>query len=248
MFERFTDRARKVVKLAQEQAKLIGHDHVGTEHILLGLIVEGEGMAAVVLRTLGITYEKATLLAYGASVHSPIASGLTPERYGNVAFTARAKLVFELSLREALKFGHNYIGTEHLLLGIIDQDGSTATKLLSDASVTSPEVRDAVLDCLADRPIKTKQSMILVSDETWRGSQKGTALNGLVNLVTPGKLVGMSVLPRQTEQDLKNPEFVELLVDDGKLGGQQIAILRVVIERPDGTQQDVRIFFDSSVD
>src|ERR1700751_4091996 len=103
MFERFTDRARRVVVLAQEEARMLNHNYIGTEHILLGLIHEGEGVAAKALESLGIALE-------GGRQQAPS---------GHIPFTPRAKKVLELSLREALQLGHNYIGTEHILLGLI---------------------------------------------------------------------------------------------------------------------------------
>src|ERR1051325_4300664 len=112
MFERFTDRARRVVVLAQEEARMLSHNYIGTEHILLGLIHEGEGVAAKALESLGISLE-----AVRAQVEAPS---------GHIPFTPRAKKVLELSLREALQLGHNYIGTEHILLGLIREGEGVA--------------------------------------------------------------------------------------------------------------------------
>ena len=111
MFERFTDRARRVVVLAQEEARLLNHSYIGTEHILLGLIHEGEGVAAKALESLGISLE-----AVRSQVEEIIGQGGSSPS-GHIPFTPRAKKVLELSLREALQLGHNYIGTEHILLG-----------------------------------------------------------------------------------------------------------------------------------
>src|SRR5690606_23086445 len=113
LFERFTDRARRVVVLAQEEARLLNHSYIGTEHILLGLIHEGEGVAAKALESLGISLE-----AVRSQVEEIIGQGGTAPS-GHIPFTPRAKKVLELSLREALQLGHNYIGTEHILLGLI---------------------------------------------------------------------------------------------------------------------------------
>ncbi|MGH8921240.1 MAG: Clp protease N-terminal domain-containing protein, partial [Actinomycetes bacterium] len=113
MFERFTDRARRVLVLAQEEARLLNHNFIGTEHILLGLIHEGEGVAAKALEQLGISLE-----AVREKVEETIGpAGTSPA--GSPPFTPRAKKVLELSLREALQLGHNYIGTEHMLLGLV---------------------------------------------------------------------------------------------------------------------------------
>ena len=111
MFERFTDRARRVVVLAQEEAKMLNHNYIGTEHILLGLIHEGEGVAAKALESLGISLD-----AVREQVQDIIGQG-QQQPTGHIPFTPRAKKVLELSLREALQLGHNYIGTEHILLG-----------------------------------------------------------------------------------------------------------------------------------
>ena len=113
LFERFTDRARRVVVLAQEEARLLNHNYIGTEHILLGLIHEGEGIASQALESLGISLE-----AVRDQVEEIIGQG-SQSPNGHIPFTPRAKKVLELSLREALQLGHNYIGTEHILLGLI---------------------------------------------------------------------------------------------------------------------------------
>jgi ATP-dependent Clp protease ATP-binding subunit ClpC len=113
MFERFTDRARRVVVLAQEEARLLNHNYVGTEHVLLGLIRESQGVAAKALESLGISLE-----AVRTQVEEIIGQGqMAPT--GHIPFTPRAKKVLELSLREAKQLGHDYIGTEHILLGLI---------------------------------------------------------------------------------------------------------------------------------
>ncbi len=124
MFERFTDRARRVVVLAQEEARLLNHNYIGTEHILLGLIHEGEGVAAKALESLGISLE-----AVRAQVEEIIGHG-GPAPSGHIPFTPRAKKVLELSLREALQLGHNYIGTEHILLGLIREGEGVAAQVL----------------------------------------------------------------------------------------------------------------------
>ena len=120
MFERFTDRARRVVVLAQEEARMLNHNYIGTEHILLGLIHEGEGVAAKGLESLGISLE-----AVRSQVEEIIGQGQQAPS-GHIPFTPRAKKVLELSLREALQLGHNYIGTEHILLGLIREGEGVA--------------------------------------------------------------------------------------------------------------------------
>src|SRR5947207_9407082 len=113
MFERFTERARRVVVLAQEEARALNHNYIGTEHILLGLVYDGEGVAAEALESLGISLEAVRL-----QVEEIIGRGASAST-GHIPFTPRAKKVLELSLREALQLGHDYIGTEHILLGLI---------------------------------------------------------------------------------------------------------------------------------
>ena len=130
MFERFTDRARRVVVLAQEEARMLNHNYIGTEHILLGLIHEGEGVAAKALESLGISLD-----AVRQQVEEIIGQGQQAPS-GHIPFTPRAKKVLELSLREALQLGHNYIGTEHILLGLIREgEGVAAQVLITQASV-----------------------------------------------------------------------------------------------------------------
>jgi ATP-dependent Clp protease ATP-binding subunit ClpA len=126
MFERFSDRARRVVVLAQEEARRLNHNYIGTEHILLALIHEGEGVAAKAMESLGITLEAAR-----QQVEQIIGRG--PEAPpGHIPFTPRAKKVLELSLREAIQLGHIYVGTEHILLGLIREDDGVAVQILAE--------------------------------------------------------------------------------------------------------------------
>ena len=155
MFERFTDRARRVVVLAQEEARLLNHNYIGTEHILLGLIHEGEGVAARALESLGISLE-----GVREQVEEIIGKGGTLPS-GHIPFTPRAKKVLELSLREALQLGHNYIGTEHILLGLIREGEGVAAQVLSKLGADLAKVRQHVIQLLSgygsggDRPEKT---------------------------------------------------------------------------------------------
>ncbi len=139
MFERFTDRARRVVVLAQEEARLLGHNFIGTEHILLGLIHEGEGVAATALESLGIGLE-----AVRERVTEIVGVG-TKAQAGHIPFTPRAKKVLELSLREALQLGHNYIGTEHILLGLIREGEGVAAQVLVSMGADLNRVRLQVI-------------------------------------------------------------------------------------------------------
>jgi ATP-dependent Clp protease ATP-binding subunit ClpC len=142
MFERFTDRARRSLVLAQEEARGLGHNFIGTEHILLGLLAEGSGVAFIALRSLGFTVEgirEAVAAAIGSS-GEPVSE--------KPPFTPRAKKVLEASLREALKLGHNYIGTEHMLLGIVQEGEGVAAQVLVGQGHALDEVRHAVISTL----------------------------------------------------------------------------------------------------
>ncbi|GAA3238735.1 hypothetical protein GCM10020216_062980 [Nonomuraea helvata] len=140
MFERFTDRARRVVVLAQEEARMMSHNYIGTEHILLGLIHEGEGLAALVLDGCGVELDHVR-----AFVEREVGPG-TKSPGGHIPFTLRAKKVLELSLREALQLRHNYIGTEHILLGLIREGEGLAAQALVDAGADLPDVRQRLLE------------------------------------------------------------------------------------------------------
>ena len=169
MFERFTDRARRVAVLAQEEARMLNHDHIGTEHILLGLIREGEGVAAKALESLGISQE-----AVRRQVEEIIGQGQQPPS-GHIPFTPRAKKVLELSLREALQLGHNYVGTEHILLGLIREGGGVAAQVLVKLGADLNRVRQQVNQLLggdqgkeqaaAGPPSETGPSTSLVLDQ-----------------------------------------------------------------------------------
>src|SRR6187551_2533030 len=143
MFERFTDRARRVVVLAQEEARMLNHNYIGTEHILLGLIHEGEGVAAKALESLGISLE-----GVRQQVEEIIGQGQQAPS-GHIPFTPRAKKVLELSLREALQLGHNYIGTEHILLGLIREGEGVAAQVLGKLGADLSSVRQQVIQLLS---------------------------------------------------------------------------------------------------
>ncbi|HLF70376.1 MAG TPA: ATP-dependent Clp protease ATP-binding subunit [Actinomycetota bacterium] len=150
MFERFTDRARRVVVLAQEEARLLNHNYIGTEHILLGLISEGEGVAAKALESLGVSLDSVR-----SQVEEIIGSG-TASPPGHIPFTPRAKKVLELSLREALQLGHNYIGTEHILLGLIREGEGVAAQVLQKLGADLGRVRQQVIQLLQGYPAQEK--------------------------------------------------------------------------------------------
>jgi ATP-dependent Clp protease ATP-binding subunit ClpA len=143
LFERFTERARQVVVLAQDEARALKHNYIGTEHLLLGLLREEEGLAARVLESLDIELEEvraqvARIIGQGDEVAT-----------GQIPFTPRAKKVLDLSLREALRLGHNYIGTEHILLGLARADDGVAARILLDFDADADTIRDEVLRMLS---------------------------------------------------------------------------------------------------
>mgnify|MGYP005843701227 FL=1 len=143
MFERFTERARQVVVLAQEEARALKHNYIGTEHLLLGLLREEEGVAARVLDALDVSVEEvraAVVRIVGSGEESP---------QGQIPFTPRAKKVLELALREALSLGHNYIGTEHILLGLVREDEGVAARILLDLDAESEKIRNEVMRTLS---------------------------------------------------------------------------------------------------
>src|ERR1700728_4001813 len=143
MFERFTDRARRVVVLAQEEARMLNHNYIGTEHILLALIREGEGVAAHALESLGISLE-----GVRQQVEEIIGRGQQAPPSGHIPLTPRTKKVLELSLREALRLGHNYIGTEHILLGLIREGDGVAAQVLVMLGADLNRVRQQVIQLL----------------------------------------------------------------------------------------------------
>ncbi|AKK03974.1 ATP-dependent Clp protease ATP-binding subunit [Corynebacterium epidermidicanis] len=143
MFERFTDRARRVIVLAQDEARMLNHNYIGTEHILLGLISEGEGVAAKALESMGINLEDVR-----REVEEIIGQGTQPPT-GHIPFTPRAKKVLELSLREGLQMGHKYIGTEFLLLGLIREGEGVAAQVLVKLGADLPRVRQQVIQLLS---------------------------------------------------------------------------------------------------
>ncbi len=145
MFERFTDRARRVLVVAQQEARLLGHDYIGTEHILLGLLGDDQSVAAKALGALGIS-----LKAARTKVNEIIAPSEAPLDGSPPAFTPRAKKTLELSLREALQLGHNYIGTEHILLGLVREGEGVGAQILQSMGATLEGVREEVITLLGD--------------------------------------------------------------------------------------------------
>jgi ATP-dependent Clp protease ATP-binding subunit ClpC len=181
MFERFTDRARRVVVLAQEEARLLNHNYIGTEHLLLGLIHEGEGLAAKALESLGVSLEQVR-----SQVEEMIGVGTaTPQ--GHIPFTPRAKKVLELSLREALQLGHNYIGTEHILLGLLREGEGVAAQVLLKLGLDLAKVRQTVLQLMQGY------------QQQGREGQQGEAPSGSLVLDQFGR--NLTALAAQTKLD-----------------------------------------------
>src|SRR5947199_194187 len=163
MFERFTERARQVVVLAQDEARALKHNYIGTEHILLGLLREEEGLAARVLESLDIPVEEvraqvARIVGQGDEVTT-----------GQIPFTPRAKKVLELALREALSLGHNYIGTEHILLGLVRENEGVAARILLDFDADAEKIRNAIIRMLKGKQIYSLDLAALVAGSKYRG-------------------------------------------------------------------------------
>ena len=193
MFERFTERARQVVVLAQEEARILKHNYIGTEHILLGLLREEEGLAARVLESLDITVERVR-----AQVVRIVGSG-EEVTSGQIPFTPRAKKVLELALREALSLGHNYIGTEHILLGLVRENEGVAARILLDFDADSEKIRNEVIRMLSG-PGGRRQGQS-GSGQSGEGKKSSKLLDqfgrNLTRLAAEGKLD--PVVGRETE-------------------------------------------------
>ena len=196
MFERFTDRARRVVVLAQEEARRLNHNYIGTEHILLGLIQEGEGHAAKAIEELNISIESVrseVVEIIGEGQQSPS---------GHIPFTPRAKKVLELSLREALQLGHNYIGTEHILLGLIREGEGVAAQVLKKLGAELSQVRQTVIKLISNSGEGKKAQAASTGGRERPGSGTGSAIldqfgRNLTRMGKEGKLD--PVIGRTTE-------------------------------------------------
>ncbi|HZA57993.1 MAG TPA: Clp protease N-terminal domain-containing protein, partial [Solirubrobacterales bacterium] len=191
MFERFTERARQVVVLAQEEARTLKHNYIGTEHILLGLLREEEGLAARVLESLDITVERVR-----SQVVRIVGSG-EEVTAGQIPFTPRAKKVLELALREALSLGHNYIGTEHILLGLVRENEGVAARILLDFDADSEKIRNEVIRMLSGPGGRRQGS----GESSGEGKKSSKLLDqfgrNLTKLASDGKLD--PVIGRETE-------------------------------------------------
>src|ERR1700721_2196698 len=228
MFERFTDRARRVVVLAQEEARMLNHNYIGTEHILLGLIHEGEGVAAKSLESLGIS-----LGGVRSQVEEIIGQGQQAPS-GHIPFTPRAKKVLELSLREALQLGHNYIGTEHILLGLIREGDGVAAQVLVKLGADLNRVRQQVIQLLhgyqgkepaaSGTAAESAPSTSLVLDQFGRNLTQGAREGKLDPVIGREKEIErvMQVLSRRTKN---NPVLI------GEPGVGKTAIVEGLAQR-----------------
>jgi ATP-dependent Clp protease ATP-binding subunit ClpC len=194
MFERFTDRARRVLVFAQEEARDLGHALLGTEHVLLGLIREGDGVAAKALDVLGITYdlvrEKVKVLTEFATEDSPHSQPFTP----------RAKMVLEMSLREAVQLGDSYIGTEHVLLGIVRQGDGTAAQILNELGVEMSDIENQVVELMPNRSNRE------VGEPSFHVIYDGAKFRGVV------RAVGEQLRPDLDASDLD--DLADTIADD----------------------------------
>jgi len=169
MFDRFTDRAKKVMNLARQEAQRFNHEYLGTEHILLGLVQEGSGVAANVLKNMGIDLNKIRM-----EVEKIVKTGPSMVTMGQLPITPRAKKVLELSMEEAGNLGHNYIGTEHLLLGLIKENEGIAAQVLLNLTVKLEDVREEVLDFLGADTSDEEDEETSVGDEGPSGQPGGS--------------------------------------------------------------------------
>src|SRR5476651_2465535 len=191
MFERFTERARQVVVLAQEEARTLKHNYIGTEHILLGLLREEEGLAARVLESLDITVERVRgqvvrIVGSGEEVTS-----------GQIPFTPRAKKVLELALREALSLGHNYIGTEHILLGLVRENEGVAARIFLDFAADAEKIRNEIIRMLSGPGRRGKAQGGPPGEKSKSSKLLDQFGRNLTKLASEGKLD--PVVGRQTE-------------------------------------------------
>jgi ATP-dependent Clp protease ATP-binding subunit ClpA len=192
MFERFTDRARRVVVLAQDEARMLNHNYIGTEHVLLGLLHEGDGVAAKALESLGISLE-----AVRQQVEEIIGQGQQAPS-GHIPFTPRAKKVLELSLREALQLGHDYIGTEHILLGLIREGEGVAAQVLVRLGADLNRVRQQVKQTLHTGQGEAAEAVPLrgpVVREIWLGEIQSTLRSIAERLTAIERHLGMMDRP-----------------------------------------------------
>jgi ATP-dependent Clp protease ATP-binding subunit ClpC len=188
VFERFTERARHVVVLAQDEARKLKHTYIGTEHLLLGLLREEEGLAARVLGALGVTLEGAreqvaSIVGFGDEASA-----------GQIPFTPRGKKVLELSLREGLSLGHNFIGTEHILLGIVRENEGVAMRILADFGVDAETVRNQVIRMLSGPTRLSAESEARRAEQEEKGASPRSVPSLVVGWLLFGSALGIGIL------------------------------------------------------
>lgn len=228
MFERFTERARKVVVKAQDEARLLKQNYIGTEHLLLGLIDEVDGIAARTLVEMGLSLDEIR-----AAVKSVVTEG-SSESYEHIPFTPRAKKVLELSLREALQLGHNYIGTEHILLGLLREGEGVAARVLNSLGVNLDNTKDVIREVLRKYPFYTNNNNLITVKNQKKPlktlSQFGRDLTGLAIEGKLDPVVGrkieiermMQILSRRTKN---NPILI------GESGVGKTAIVEGLVQK-----------------
>src|SRR5574342_747698 len=177
MFERFTDRARKVMALANQEAQRFNHEYIGTEHILLGLVKEGSGVGANVLKNLDVDLRKVRL-----EVEKLVKSGPDMVTMGKLPQTPRARKVIEYSIEEARKLNHNYVGTEHLLLGLLREEEGVAAQVLMNLGLQLKDVRDGVLNLLGSTIRQQQKRVGVQASNTPTLDQYGADLTGRARL------------------------------------------------------------------
>ena len=251
MFERFTDRARRVVVFAQEAAKELKQDYIGTEHILLGVLRENEDIAARVLVSMGVTYERAR--EYAIELVAPVVREEPPR---TMPFTPRAKKVLELGSQNSIDQGHDYIGPEHILQGIIREDNysdgireninrSTAVQILLKFGVTSPQLKHAMRLGLSGLALPVKNTLTLVAPRLPWNPRNSFSLEGDVVMQSDGRLASLTITADPPKQIVKSPD-IESVGGVQRIGCHQtIQTVLLVIEQPDGTTQEIAIRFGS---
>jgi ATP-dependent Clp protease ATP-binding subunit ClpC len=188
MFERFTERARQVVVLAQDEARVLRHNYIGTEHLLLGLLREEEGIAARVLDSLGVTIEEVR-----AHVGRIVGQG-DEVTTGQIPFTPRAKKALELGLREAQSMGHNYIGTEHILLGLVRENSGVAARILLDFDADADKIRNEIIGMISGGPGGRVAGLVSMPiGTTTYAPARGRRLPSVALLVTGWLLFGLAL-------------------------------------------------------
>jgi hypothetical protein len=238
VFERFTERARQVVVLAQEEARTLRHNYIGTEHILLGLLRDEAGLAARVLESLDITLERVR-----AQVVRIVGPGEEVTE-GQIPFTPRAKKVLELALREALSLGHNYIGTEHILLGMTRENEGVAARILLDFDADAEKIRNEVIRMLSGSPPRAEgggeRPRAVLSPEAG-ASREGRAMAVLereirARLARDPDNGDLLVILASVPQGVVARALVDLGVDDAALDA---ALARARAQAPDDIEQQI---------